>query len=369
MTFGLLSYLGGRVPITGSLNISVPSAPEQANSFMTVSSPGGTVTTSGNYKIIAYYGSGTFNVQSTGIDTVYGDTVEIMMVGGGGGGGRDMGGGGGAGGYYACTSFHVFRTEYTITVGSGGAGALWDGVNPNDYRGANRSGSNGTSSIISSPFGTWEVLGGGGGGSRHDSTTNYAGSLGSGGGSSATRGNQGNALRGTLFGYNGGPTGGSPSYYSGGGGGAGSRGMHGAETAIPNGPGITNQNAPNGGVGVLNSILGPGYYWAGGGGGGGYTGPGGNGGVGGGGGGGQAYHAQNYGLGGTGGINNGANGTQASPVGSVTTGSGYSGGNGGQYTGGGGGGTSHLTTNASGAPSTVSGAGGSGIVVIKYKFQ
>ena len=32
-------------------------------------------------------------------------------------------GGGGAGGYYACTSFKVFQTEYTITVGSGGAGA------------------------------------------------------------------------------------------------------------------------------------------------------------------------------------------------------------------------------------------------------
>jgi hypothetical protein len=364
MTFGLLSYLGGRVPITGSLNISVPSAPDQSNNYMTVNTSGATVTTSGDYKIIAFYGSGTMNVQSLGIDSVSGSTVEIMMVAGGGGGGLDMGGGGGAGGYYACTSFKVFQTEYTITVGSGGAGALCDNgtVNQGDSGVCNRPGSNGTSSLITSPFGTLEAIGGGGAASRHNADTNRAGSGGSGGGASGQNGNQGRSLRGDM-GFPGWTSGGQ--WYPGGGGGAGSRGMHGAETAIANAAGMTNNNAPNGGVGKQNSILGPAYWWAGGGGGGGHSNYSGNGGAGGGGGGGAAYHAQNYGLGGLGGINNGTNGTQASPI-SYNTGAGYSGGPGGQYTGGGGGGLSHRTTNATGGSA---GNGGSGIVVIKYKFQ
>jgi hypothetical protein len=367
MTFGLLSFLGGRVPLTGSLNVSVPSSAPAGNNFMTVLSTGATETISGDYKIITYYGSGTFNVQSLGIDTVSGSTVELMLVAGGGGGGRDMGGGGGAGGYYACTSFKVFETQYTVTVGSGGAGAVSDGTSTWNS-GANRPGSNGTSSIITSPFGTLEAIGGGGGASRHDSQTNFAGSGGSGGGASGQFGNHGRALRGDM-GYLGSPSGGQ--WHPGGGGGAGTRGMHGAETALQAGPGNTNSpyNAPHGGRGVQNSILGPAYWWCGGGGGGGHSSNGGNGGTGGGGGGGQAHWSQNQGVGGASGINAGSNGQQASPVGSTSTGQGYSGGNAGQYTGGGGGGTSHLTGNAANGPSTVSGNGGSGIVVIKYKFQ
>jgi fibronectin-binding autotransporter adhesin len=367
MSFGLLSFLGGRVPIRGSLNISVPSAQEQTNSFMTISSTGATVTTSGDYKIIAFYGSGTMNVQSLGIDSISGSTLELMMVAGGGGGGRDMGGGGGAGGYYACTSFKVFQTEYTITVGSGGAGAITDGVNPPDRRGANRPGSNGTSSIMSSPYGSFEALGGGGGASRHDGLTNYAGSGGSGGGGSGQYGNHGRALRGDM-GFTGCPSGGV--WWPGGGGGAGTRGMHGNETALAAGPGNNNSNnAGHGGRGVSNSILGPAYWWCGGGGSGAHSGHGGNGGTGGGGGGGQAYWAQNQGIGGASGINAGSNGTQASPVGSTSTGQGYSGGNAGQYTGGGGGGCSHITDGGANGATVTSGNGGSGIVVFKYKFQ
>ena len=366
MSFGLLSYLGGRVPITGSLNISVPSAPDQSNNFMTVGTTGGTVTTSGNHKIIAYYGSGTFNVQSIGIDSVSGSTVEIMMVAGGGGGGLDMGGGGGAGGYYACTSFKIFPTEYTIIVGSGGAGAVCDNgtMNQGDSGVCNRAGSNGTPSIITSSFGTMEAIGGGGAASRHSSQSNFAGSGGSGGGASGQYGNHGRALRGDM-GFPGRSSGGT--WWPGGGGGAGSPGMHGAETALPAGPGNNNSfNAGHGGKGVENSILGTSYWWCGGGGSGGHSGNGGNGGTGGGGGGGQAYYAQNQGIGGQSAINNGSPGQQASPVGQTSTGAGYSGGNAGQYTGGGGGGVSHRTTNQTGG---TTGNGGSGIVVIKYKFQ
>ena len=365
MSFGLLSFLGGRVPLTGSLNISVPGSSETHNNFMTIATSGATVTTSGDYKVIAYYGSGTFNVQSVGSDTVYGDKVEIMMVAGGGGGGLDMGGGGGAGGYYACTSFKVFRTEYTITVGAGGQGAVCDNgtVNQGGSSVCNRPGSNGTSSIITSSFGTWVVPGGGGGASQHLSTTNWAGSSGSGGGASGQNGNQGIAIKGILFGNNGGSTGGQ--WHSGGGGGAGTRGMNGAETALGAGPGNTNNNAPNGGRGVENSILGTSYWWAGGGGGAGHTTYGGNGGTGGGGGGGQANIGGNFGVGGQSALNPGGNGTQASPLG-VNSSIGYSGGNGGTYTGGGGGGVSHRSGSNNGG---IPGNGGSGIVVIKYKFQ
>ena len=367
MTFGLLSYLGGRVPITGSLNISVPSAPDQSNNFLTISTSGATETTSGDYKIIAFYGSGTMNVRSLGIDSVSGSTVEIMMVAGGGGGGLDMGGGGGAGGYYACTSFKVFQTEYTVTVGSGGAGAVCDNgnVNGGDAGSCNRPGSNGTSSLITSPYGTIEAFGGGGAASRHSSETNKAGSGGSGGGASGQYGNHGRALRGDM-GFPGRTSGGT--WFPGGGGGAGSIGMHGNETALPAGPGNSNSpyNAPHGGKGVQNSILGPAYWWCGGGGGGGHSTNGGNGGTGGGGGGGQAYYVQNQGVGGASGINAGSPGQQTSPVNQTSTGAGFSGGNAGQYTGGGGGGVSHRTTNQTGG---TSGNGGSGIVVIKYKFQ
>ena len=53
-------------------------------------------------------------------------TVDYLVVGGGGGGGHSSadysGGGGGAGGYRAGTGFSVTPgTEYTITVGAGGA--------------------------------------------------------------------------------------------------------------------------------------------------------------------------------------------------------------------------------------------------------
>ena len=79
-----------------------------------------------------------------------------------------------------------------------------------------------------------------------------------------------------------------------------------------------------------------------------------------------AVYVQNQGVGGQSAINNGTPGQQTSPVNQTSTGAGFSGGNAGQYTGGGGGGVSHRTTNQTGG---TSGNGGSGIVVIKYKFQ
>jgi hypothetical protein len=50
--------------------------------------------------------------------------VEYLVVAGGGGGGRAFGGGGGAGGFRTGTGHAVTAgTDYSITVGGGGAGA------------------------------------------------------------------------------------------------------------------------------------------------------------------------------------------------------------------------------------------------------
>ena len=57
-----------------------------------VSATGGTITTSGNYRIHTFTGSANFIVSSGG-------TVEVLLVGGGGGGGSALNTGtGGAGG-------------------------------------------------------------------------------------------------------------------------------------------------------------------------------------------------------------------------------------------------------------------------------
>lgn len=50
-------------------------------------------------------------------------SVEYLVVAGGGGGGQTIGGGGGAGGVLDSTEVVTPLTSYTITVGSGGAGA------------------------------------------------------------------------------------------------------------------------------------------------------------------------------------------------------------------------------------------------------
>ena len=83
---------------------------------------GGTVTTSGNYKIHTFTSSGTFTV--TAVNS--GGTVDSLVVAGGGGGGSYIGGGGGAGGMR--TSQKTLSAQgYTITVGAGG-GSRADGT-------------------------------------------------------------------------------------------------------------------------------------------------------------------------------------------------------------------------------------------------
>ena len=144
---------------------------------------GGTVTTSGNFKIHTFTGDGCFAVTQIGNACGGTEKVSYMVVAGGGAGGRNHGGSGGAGGFregkvsaitdscYTASPLNApdgltiaAGTTYPITVGGGGASQ--------PIRGGN--GSTSTFSTISS-------AGGGGGGGREGGQHN-ANSGGSGGG-------------------------------------------------------------------------------------------------------------------------------------------------------------------------------------------
>ena len=84
---------------------------------------GGTITTSGNYKIHTFLSSGTFTVTHLGTAP----TVDYLVAAGGGGGGElpynwaGAPGGGGGGGYRTASGITVTASAYTVTVGAGGA--------------------------------------------------------------------------------------------------------------------------------------------------------------------------------------------------------------------------------------------------------
>ena len=275
------------------------------------SATGGTITTSGAYKIHTFTSSGTFTAEAPG-------TVDYLVVAGGGGGGSQNGGGGGAGGFRTATGFSVTSQAYTITVGAGGATSTGQSV-----------GNSGSDSVFSSITST-----GGGGGAADDSYPGVNG--GSGGGSikNAVAGTgvagQGNAggQGGTSFG------GSTQQHCGGGGGGAGAVGNN------------SSSGGGNGGAGTQSSIDGTNYYYSGGGGG--ATHPSGGGGTGGAGGGGGGTTLS--GTGGAGGAGRNAGGSGSNSDGDA--------GSGGVNTGGGGGGGRGTTD--------LGGAGGSGIVIIRY---
>ena len=280
------------------------------NSIGGVSALGGNTTVDINgYRIHIFTSSSTF--------TVYmGGTVEYLVVAGGGGGGCRFGGGGGAGGLLYNNSYILPNGSHIITIGAGGAGGP-----TNNTRGV--SGNN--SSIGSLIYTT----GGGGGASE----TVLALSGGSGGGATYQPSYLTPGTGTSGQGFTGG-TGQSSVRVNGGGGGAGELGK---------GSG----NRPDGGNGLQLSISGTNTYYAGGGGGAdnrvdsaGFGGPtAGNGGLGGG------------GQGGGGESNGQADARSGTGVSGTTN------------TGGGGGGGSYIPTLGGGRPG---GAGGSGIVIIRY---
>jgi len=300
-----------------------------------ISATGGTITTSGNFKIHTFTGDGSFVVSQLGnsptVPTGGPSNVDYLVVAGGGTGGPDRAGGGGGGGYRTtfpspgCNagSFPISATTYPITVGAGG------GPSPGGACNVGR----GNNSVFSTITST-----GGGGGNSGGTTAGSPGGSGQGGmgghcavGPQAPAGSGNSPPVSPPQGNNGGNGYSHPTYQGAGGGGGGAGGVG---TSAANG-----FTGGAGGPGATNSITGSPVVYAGGGGGGttrnspAGSGPGGAGGPGG---------------GGKGGGNDGVR-----VAGTANTG------------GGGGGGGVHFFNfcNGDGA------LGGKGIVVIRYKYQ
>jgi hypothetical protein len=282
-----------------------------------ITATGGTITCDGDFKVHTFTGPGTFTVTSAG-NPSGSTTVDYLVVAGGAGGGGNQGGGGGAGGFRqsfpnpATGGFPVTAQGYPITVGGGGAG------NPGPGAVAGGAGTSGTNSI----FSTITSTGGGGGGGRPANNAASGGSGGGGGGCGSRTGGAGNT---PPVAPPQGNTGGDGQQPDGGGGGGGGAGAVGSNSVAPRTGGA-------GGAGSGISITGSSVTYAGGGGGGSGIGAG--------------------GLGGSGIGGNGGSGPPAVAVGTGTT-----------NTGSGGGGGGNDTPNVAGA------AGGSGIVIIRYKYQ
>jgi len=286
-----------------------------------LSATGGTITTSGDYKIHTFTGPGDFTVQQLS-DNAADNTVSYMVVAGGASGGRgnSLGGGGGAGGFreykgpsdcYTAsplngnpggTAVTVTATSYPITVGAGGA--------PLPAAPAVAQGNPGSNSVFSTI-----ISAGGGGGGGWNATPGLPG--GSGGGSGNSSPSEGAGNTPPVSPPQGQPGGNRCNSGCGVGGGGGA--TQAGDTA--------SGGTADGGDGAQTSINGTATYYAGGGGGGANL-PSNNGGQGGGGEGGFPGP--------------GTDGTA--------------------NTGGGGGGNYQVSASSSGA-------GGSGIVIIRYKYQ
>ena len=310
--------------------VTVTSANENAPTLspLGMTATGGTITTSGDYKIHTFTSDATFSVSSLS-PVPANNIISYMVVAGGGAGGKGHGGGGGAGGFregksssdsYTASPLNapagitVTASDYPITIGGGGAGSPGTGCGTPF---ANNSGSNSVFSTITSAGGGkaagWTNAGatggsgGGGGGPNAPTTSGYAGNTPPVSPSQGSNGGNGN----------------NP----GAGGGGGGATATGSNASSP-GP---NANGGNGGAGATTSISASPTAYAGGGGGGNYFNP---------------------GTGGTGGTGGGGNGATTPPTSAVA---------GSVNTGGGGGG--------GGANYTKGEAGGSGVVIIRYKYQ
>jgi len=309
-----------------------------------VTATGGTISYCGDYKIHTFTSPGTFCVSCAG-NASGSNSVDYLVVAGGGGGGSE-GGGAGAGGYRessgtasgcysvsplgACVSaLPVSVTGYPVTVGGGGAG---DGPAP---CGPISTGTPGSNSV----FSTIISAGGGGGGSKCNSCASQkaGASGGSGGGGSRDAGPSYPGGAGNTppvappQGNNGGNSTGTGDSNGAGGGGA---------TAVGGSSSPPNQAGGSGGSGATSSINGTPTTRAGGGGGGTNCGT-----------------APSAGAGGPGG---GGAGGPGGPGTSAVAGTANTGG------GGGGGAYGNGCAPYGKQPGK---SGGSGIVIIRYKYQ
>ena len=272
---------------------------------------GGTVTTSGDFKIHTFNSTSSFVVNTA--PTPANNNVSYMVVAGGAGSGCNIGGGGGAGGFregktpatpYTASPLVApaglpvaASTTYPVAVGGGGAGGS---------PGAGASGGVSTFSTITSA--------GGGGGGIFPGTSGNAGGSGGGAGRGGSAGAGNTPPTSPAQGTGGGPSPGSvgfPQLGGGGGGGATAAGSGGSSSA-----------GGAGGAGATTEITASPVAYAGGGGAGTYTGS----------------------SGGAGGTGGGASGGAAGP-------------------------TRNGTDNTGGGGAGNTGTGGSGVVIIRYKFQ
>ncbi len=269
---------------------------------------GGTESVSGGYRYHVFTGTGnhTLTVNTAG-------DVEVLVVagGGGGGGGQYHSGGGGAGGLIYQAAYAVSVPSVNVTVGGGGTAGV----------GFNRGGIG-----VDSVFGSLTAKGGGGGGTYNVGPGRDGGSGGGGAGNNnLTPGSSIASGQG-----NGGGTGFSGTYSgAGGGGGAGvgAVGLNGAATAGgAGGIGLEFPQFTGFGLGHFGDPDFPGWFA--------------------GGGGGSVFSGGTPGGGGKGG------------GGAGSTGNGE---NGDPNTGGGGGGAERT-----GTATYTGGAGGSGIVIVRY---
>jgi hypothetical protein len=310
-----------------------------------ITATGGTILTCGNFKTHVFTADGCFAVSSAG-NPAGSTTIDYFVIAGGGSSGGDNGGGGGAGGFRISNSYSIPAPTmsplasptgltaavqtYPITVGAGGA-------------------SGGTATSASGPPGSnsvFSTITSAGGGAAAGYPCVAAGNGGSGGGGFylTVSGGAGNTPPVSPPQGNNGGSATNPS------GGAGGGGAGAAGADVPSG-----SKGSDGGIGsfIADSVFGPtapSYgeggpvsntrYFAGGGGGGKQPGP----------------TSANQGVGGIGG---GGDAFSSSP---------YTGQTGVTNTGGGAGAGNPGTGPLNPATST-SGAGGSGIVLIRYRFQ
>ena len=292
-----------------------------------VAATGGTVTTSGDYKIHTFTSSSTFVVSNGGQTYcgISGGSAEVsyLVVAGGGGGTWDRGEGGGGGGYRegkspedsytatpiaSTTGINVSAQTYPVTVGGGGNG----GTNPTCYYGTR--GSNSVFSTITS-------TGGGGGGPTY-----------------APGGSGGGAHGGNPTGFGSGNTPPvSPPQGNNGGDAVHPINAAGGGGAFSAGTNSSPAGGGPGGSGATTCITGSPVTRAGGGGGS------------------RGWCGSGSGTSGSGAA--GGGGPAGGPGGNGTAGSANTGG------GGGGAGNNPIPTGISG------GSGGSGLVVIRYKYQ
>ena len=172
----------------------------EAPTALFTTASGGTITTSGNFKIHTFTGSGALCVSAVGNAAGGGSKVSYMVVAGGGGGGNNYGGGGGGGGFREgkqacggytasplaatpCSGLPISVQPYPITIGAGGAGGT----------GPSRAGGTGTVSSFSSITST----GGGGGAGNGEAPGGLSGGSG-GGGSGPCTGATGGSLQISL---------------------------------------------------------------------------------------------------------------------------------------------------------------------------